>query len=132
MTVSHDGPATAFQTAVPDSFALLSRDTCESMLLRCRKVPARHGWTAYVRVTGSQLLDLDVDFSVTDLDGHEIVLSERLDDIDRHHRWHKAHSAHCCNDEWRLELFIRRCGRTKVSVSIHAPGREPTHVCLRW
>jgi Glyoxalase/Bleomycin resistance protein/Dioxygenase superfamily len=130
MTVNHDVPTTVFQTAVPVlqvsdvgrsarwyeevlgfeswtfpeqepyTFALLSRDTCELMLQRCREVPVSHGWAAYVRVTGSQLLDLadgvrakvplsrepermphcDTEFSVTDPDGHEIVLSERLDD----------------------------------------------------
>ncbi|HUF73657.1 MAG TPA: VOC family protein [Gammaproteobacteria bacterium] len=92
--------AWTFPEEEPYSFALLSRDTCELMLQLSRETPVSQGWAAYVRVTGSSLLDLaeqvrasvplsrepermphcDVEFSVTDPDGHEIVLSERLDD----------------------------------------------------
>ena len=83
----------------PYSFALLCRDTCELMLQVSRGPVASQGWAAYIRVSGSQLLDLaehvrartplqrepermpygDVEFSVVDPDGHEIVLSEQLD-----------------------------------------------------
>jgi len=92
--------AWTFPETEPYSFALLDRDTCELMLQACHAPPASKGWAVYIRLEGSQLLDLaeqirattplsrepqrmphcDVEFSVADPDGHEIVLSERLGD----------------------------------------------------
>lgn len=92
--------AWTFPESEPYSFALLTRDTCELMLQVCHETPVSRGWAVYIRLKGSELLDLaehvrarvplsrepermphcDVEFSVADPDGHEIVLSERLDD----------------------------------------------------
>lgn len=90
----------AFPKEEPYTFALLCRDGSELMLQSSKEAPIGHGWAVYIRVTGSQLLDLaahvrarvplsrepermpyrDVEFSVADPDGYEIVLSEQLPD----------------------------------------------------
>jgi len=90
----------AFPEEEPYSFALICRDGSELMLQSWRQPPINHGWAVYIRVTGNELLDLaahvrakvplsrepermpycDVEFSVTDPDGYEIVLSEKLPD----------------------------------------------------
>lgn len=92
--------ASTFPESEPWSFALLSRDGCELMLQVCAGTPVSQGWAVYVRLNGSGLLDLadriraqspllrepqrmpygEVEFSVADPDGYEIVLSEQLDD----------------------------------------------------
>jgi uncharacterized glyoxalase superfamily protein PhnB len=95
----------AFPTSPPHVFALLNRDGVELMLQRSRStstssatVSNRTAWAVYIRVTGGQLLALaatikvrspllrgpermpygDVEFAVSDPDGHVIVLSEQL------------------------------------------------------
>ena len=90
----------AFPKEEPHTFALLRRDGSEIMLQSSREAPVSHGWAVYIRVTDNQLLDLaahvrarvplsrepqrmpycDVEFTVADPNGHEIVLSEQLPD----------------------------------------------------
>lgn len=92
----------AFPEKEPYSFALLSRDNSELILQKAQSqtLPASRGWSVYIRLNGNRLLDLaerirastplsrepermpycDVEFAVSDPDGHEIVLSEQLPD----------------------------------------------------
>ena len=90
----------AFPKEEPYAFALLCRDGSEIMLQSSRDAPVSHGWAVYIRVTSNELLELaahvraraplsrepermpyrDVEFSVADPDGHEIVLGEQLPD----------------------------------------------------
>ncbi len=92
----------AFPEKEPYTFALLCRDNSELMLQKSQSqaLPARQGWSVYIRLDGNRLLELaehvrsstllsrepermpycDVEFSVADPDGHEIVLSEQLAD----------------------------------------------------
>jgi catechol 2,3-dioxygenase-like lactoylglutathione lyase family enzyme len=90
----------AFPNEEPYTFALLRRDGSELMLQSSHEAPISLGWAVYIRVTGNQLLDLaahvrarvplsrepermpycDVEFTVADPDGHELVLSEQLPD----------------------------------------------------
>ncbi len=92
----------AFPEKEPYTFALLCRDNSELMLQKSKSQanPASRGWSVYIRLVGNRLLDLaehvrvstpllrepermpyrDVEFSVSDPDGHEIVLSEQLPD----------------------------------------------------
>ena len=92
----------AFPERAPFSFASLRRDGVEVMLQRStpQGLQAAGGWSIYFRVGGNMLLTLadriraktrlireparmpycDVEFSIADPDGHELVFSEQLPD----------------------------------------------------